>query len=199
MQFSTPETRASLILRLQDAADVAAWDCFESIYGPVVLRVAARQGLQAVDAENVVQEVLLRVAKSVNSWLARSPRGPFRAWLIRIARNEAARLLSRPATRPWRQGGDSSDVQLEDWVADNCNVASELELEYQRELFLWAAEEVRSSVEEHTWLAFWLTQVEGLTVSDAAERLQVKPGNIYFGRSRVMNRLKLAVQQFEED
>ena len=90
-------------------------------------------------------------------------------------------------------------MQLEDWVADNCNVASELELEYQRELFLWAAEEVRSSVEEHTWLAFWLTQVEGLTVSDAAERLQVKPGNIYFGRSRVMNRLKLAVPQFEED
>lgn len=198
MQYSSPETRASLILRLQDAADVAAWDSFESIYGPVVLRVAARQGLQPADAENVVQEVLLRVAKSVNNWLSNSSRGPFRAWLIRIARNEAARLLTRPSTRPWGHGG-SSGVQFGDIIADDFELQSELELEYRRELFLWAAEQVRSSVEEQTWLAFWLTQVEGMSVPEAANRLRVKSGNIYFGRSRVMNRLKLVIQQFEEE
>jgi serine/threonine protein kinase len=67
MHFSNPETRASLILRLPDAAEVAAWDSFESIYAPVIQRVALRQGLQPADVENVVQEVLLQVAKSIES------------------------------------------------------------------------------------------------------------------------------------
>lgn len=50
---SPPETRASLIVRLRDVADVAAWDEFVAIYGPLVYRLAIRQGLQAADAEDV--------------------------------------------------------------------------------------------------------------------------------------------------
>lgn len=198
MQYSTPETRASLILRLQDARDVVAWDCFESIYAPVIHRVALRQGLQPSDAENVVQEVMMRVAKSVNNWLNNSQRGPFRAWLIRIARNETMRLLTRPSTQPWNQLGESH-FQLANLPHQEAKVASELTAEFQREVFLWAAEKVRAEVEESTWLAFWLTHIEGLSVAEAAKQLNVKPGNIYFGRSRVMNRLKLSVLQFEEE
>ncbi|MFO0942692.1 MAG: sigma-70 family RNA polymerase sigma factor [Pirellulales bacterium] len=198
MQYSTPETRASLILRLQDARDVAAWDCFESVYAPVIHRVALRQGLQPSDAENVVQEVMMRVARSVNQWLVNQQRGPFRAWLIRIARNETLRLLTRPATKAWNQFGDSAS-QLANVPNYESKVVGELTAEYQREVFLWAAERVRAEVEESTWLAFWLTHVEGLSVREAAKQLNVKPGNIYFGRSRVMNRLKLSVLQFEEE
>ncbi len=54
---SPPETRASLIVRLRDAADVAAWDEFVATYGPLVYRLALRQGLQAADADDVVQQV----------------------------------------------------------------------------------------------------------------------------------------------
>jgi hypothetical protein len=60
MHFSSPETRASLILRLQNADDIAAWESFESIYAPVILRVAKRLGLQSSDVDNVIQEVLMR-------------------------------------------------------------------------------------------------------------------------------------------
>ena len=52
---SPPETRASLILRLRDAADVAGWDELVAIYGPLVFGMAQRQGLQAADADDVVQ------------------------------------------------------------------------------------------------------------------------------------------------
>ncbi len=144
MHFSTPETRASLILRLPDAADVAAWDSFESIYAPVIQRVALRQGLQPADVDNVVQEVLLRVAKAVGKWLDKSERGPFRAWLLTIARNETLRLLSRPATRPWAMDDDSRQLSLKE-AAMEIQLSSDLDHEYQREVFLWAAEQVRRS------------------------------------------------------
>ena len=56
MPTSSPETRASLILRLQNPDDVAAWDEFVGLYRPVLYRVARGRGFQAADADNLVQE-----------------------------------------------------------------------------------------------------------------------------------------------
>jgi len=89
MPPSPPETRASLILRLPNAADSAAWEEVVQVYGPVVFRMARKQGLQGADADDLVQEVFTAVAKQVEQWLWRSDRGPLRAWVLRIARNIA--------------------------------------------------------------------------------------------------------------
>ncbi len=40
-----PETRESLLIRLADAADAAAWDEFVAIYRPMILRLGLRKGL----------------------------------------------------------------------------------------------------------------------------------------------------------
>lgn len=88
-------TRTSLILRLKDAEDMAAWDEFATIYEPVVFNVALSRGFQAADAENLVQEVFMAVAKSISHWLERDDRGSFRAWLLRIARNVAVDMITQ--------------------------------------------------------------------------------------------------------
>ena len=197
MNPSPPETRASLILRLQDADDVAAWEEFVVIYSPVVFRVARGRGFQAADAENIVQEVLLAVSRSVEQWLQRTDRGSFRAWLLRIARNQAFDLINARATRSLGADGREAEEMLARLPAKS-ELSSVLDGEYERALFRWAAEQVRDSVAEHTWQAFWLTRVDGLSVSDAARRLNLRPGNIYFARSRVMTRIKELVKQYEE-
>ena len=97
---SLPETRASLILRLPDAADARAWDDFVVIYAPLVYRLARRHGLQPADSDDLVQEVLAAVARSVDLWLAKRDRGPFRAWLLRIAKNHAMNALTRLSVKP---------------------------------------------------------------------------------------------------
>jgi RNA polymerase sigma-70 factor (ECF subfamily) len=56
---------------------------------------------------------------------------------------------------------------------------------------------VREAVAEHTWQAFWLTSIEECSVADAAAKLNTRPGNIYFARSRVMARIKELVQQYQ--
>lgn len=196
MHSSPPETRASLILRLQNAADVAAWDEFVRIYSPVVYRVAIGRGVQAADAQDIVQEVMLSVARSVSQWLERTDRGSFRAWLLRIARNQSFDLINARATRSLGIDGSEAEKLLADLAARE-ELSTELDLQYERGLFRWAAEQVRDSVAEHTWQAFWLTRVEGLSVEEAAIRLDVRPGNIYFARSRVMARIRERVNQYE--
>lgn len=137
--ISPPETRASLILRLQDAADVAAWDEFVAIYAPVVYRSARRLGLQACDADDCVQEVLAAVARSVAKWLRRDDRGTFRTWLLRIARNTAIDFLTRCKHRPWAEGGNERAGEL-DKLEARLDVSSHFNLEYRREIFAYTIE-----------------------------------------------------------
>lgn len=198
MRSSVERTRASLLLRLRDAEDLAAWEEFVSHYSPVVRRTAIKRGLQAADADNIVQEVFLAVSASIGQWLDRSDRGSFRAWLLRIARNEAFDLIHEKATR--RIGKDGSEAEhLLATVSAEDDLSAALDREYAETLFHKAAEQVRGSVAEHTWQAFWLTRVEGLSVEQAARQLNLRPGNIYFARSRVMARIKELVGKYEAE
>lgn len=191
-------TRASLILRIKNADDIAAWDEFASIYSPVIRRVALRQGLQAADSENVIQEVLMSVSRSIDQWQDREDRGSFRAWLLRIARNQAVNVLTRQATRTIGQGGSFADVQLNE-IAVSSGLSQQLDLEYHRTVFQWAASQVKEDVAENTWQAFLLTSVEGRSIHEVAHQLDMRPGNIYIARSRVMARIKALVQQYEAE
>ena len=190
-------TRASLILRLQDADDMAAWDEFAAIYGPVIFHVASSRGFQAADAENLVQEVFMAVASSISKWLGREDHGSFRAWLLRIARNAAVDMLTQKATRAFGRDGEAAQMHLANIPARE-ELASSLDLEYERIVFQWATARVRESVADHTWQAFWLTSIEELSVEEAAVRLNTRPGNIYFARSRVLARIKQLVSQYQD-
>jgi RNA polymerase sigma-70 factor (ECF subfamily) len=197
MPSSPPETRASLILRLPNAGDVAAWEEFVALYGRVLFRVATGRGFQPADADNLVQDVLFAVARSISNWLERSDRGRFRAWLLTIARNEATDMLLRRGARLRGQDGEVA-AEILNALPGRSDVASQLDLEYERAVFQWAAERVRKTVAENTWQAFWLTHIEGRSIEEAARSLKTRPANIYFGRSRVMARIKELVQQHED-
>jgi RNA polymerase sigma factor (sigma-70 family) len=194
---SLPETRASLILRLPNAADAQAWDDFVALYAPLVYRLARRQGCQPADADDVVQEVLVAVARSVEDWLARPDRGLFRAWLLRIARNLAINSLIRRKHQP--VGAGNSDVARLLLLHPDVNgdAASQFDLEYRRELFRWAAEKVREEITERTWQAFWLSTVAEQPIAATAEQLKMSIGSVYIARSRVMARLREVVRGSE--
>jgi len=194
---SLPETRASLILRLPDAADALAWDEFTAVYAPLVYRLARRRGLQPADADDLVQEVLTAVTRSVDGWLANSGRGPFRAWLLTIARNLTINQLTRAKTRSLGTG-DSEVARCLAQHAFNGQPDNEFDLEYRREVFRWAAERVRAAVTEKTWDAFWQSSVEEQPVEAVAKQLGMSVGSVYIAKSRVMARLREIVQRMEK-
>ncbi len=198
MQSSPPETRASLILRLRNAEDVAAWNDFMAIYAPVIFRVACRHGLQVADAENLIQEVLLSISRALPQWLQREDRGSFRAWLLKIARNEAVDMLTRRATRPLGKDGLEAERLLAEVPDHRGDLSAQFDLEYEQSVFQWAAAQVRDSVSDTTWQSFWLTHVEGLSVDRVAQQLKMRTGTVYVARGRVMNRIQELVKQFEE-
>lgn len=191
-------TRYSLIERLPNQDDIEAWDEFVSLYGPIVFRVALARGLQATDAEDLVQDVLLAVAGSVEKWLSRTDRSRFRYWLLAITRNEAVNQLARRAQHGLVLNGPQAELALGN-VADPAALSNQIAMEHERFLFHWAAERVRHSLAEHTWQAFWLTAVLGHSIEEVAAQLQMRPANIYIARSRIMTRIKELVRQYPPD
>ena len=192
----SPETRASLILRLRDRADQQAWCEFVEIYRPVIYRLARYKGLQDADAEDVVQQVFSSVAGAVERWQPDKNRGRFRTWLQTIARNRIANALSRQAAD--RPSGETGEREL---LAQQPAAGADSRLlvtECRREIFQWAARQIRDEFETDTWDAFWQTAVEGRQVNDVAQLLGKSCGAIYTARSHVMCRLRQKVLQWEE-
>ena len=193
MSFHTdPDTRLSLILRIQDGADDEAWEEFVEIYQPLVQRIVQRRNLQYADAVEVTQEVLSRVAQSIRQWNPDHQKSTFRGWLYRITRNLTIDFL-RQASRDRLRAGDGTS--LSDVAEPSESESMEFRAEYERQLFHWAAERLKPRIKTRNWDAFWMSTVEGLPIEQVAQRLGIECGTIYVARSRIMSRLSQLIQQ----
>ena len=71
--------------------------------------------------------------------------------------------------------------------------------EYERQVFPWAAGQIRDQFTEQTWQAFWSTAVDGQSVKVTATELGMSIGAVYIARSRVMAGLKKQVERHEHE
>ena len=185
------DTRLSLIGRLHDKGDEDAWSEFVQTYEPLIFAVASKRGLQHADAAEVSQDVLNRVANSIDRWEPNPIKGTFRGWLYRVTRNLTIDHLRR--NRRWNS---ASELEAIDQIPNPTEEESqEFRKEYERQLFQWAVSKVRSSFQQDNWQAFWLTSVEGQPIVQVAEQLGITCGKVYVARSRVMNRISAVIDE----
>jgi RNA polymerase sigma factor (sigma-70 family) len=193
----TPSTRPSLLVRIRDPRDERAWGEFLEIYGPLVHRLARLKGLQDADAADLTQEVFRAVSLAIDRWDPDPNRGSFRAWLFRISRNLMVNFLIHRSRQPIVAGDTSMRLLLNAQPA-TAGAESELfDVEYRRRLFRWAADHVRAEFRETTWNAFWLSTVEGKPPKEVAESSRMSLGAVYIARSRVLARIRAAIESVE--
>jgi RNA polymerase sigma-70 factor (ECF subfamily) len=189
-----PSTRPSLLVRIRDPQDERAWAEFLEIYSPLVHRLARRKGLQDADAADLAQEVFRAVAGAIDRWDPDPKRGSFRGWLFRIARNLIVNVLASQGRHPRGTGDTDIGRLLEEQPAPGLEESAEFELEYRRQLFHWAVEQVRHEVQETTWQAFWRTGVENEKAKNVAESLGMAVGTVYVAKNRVMAKIRKKIE-----
>jgi RNA polymerase sigma-70 factor (ECF subfamily) len=191
-----PETSHSLIARVKDLRNGAAWTEFLGIYQPVIFRMARRRGLQDADAHDVIQQVFLSISKSIEGWTPGDLQPPFRAWLTTIARNAITKALTR---RPRDVAtGSTSMVELLDAQPDSQETTAEILAEARKELIRWATEQIRSEFSEATWNTFWRTAIEGVPITEVAKSTGRSAGSVYVARYRIIARLKEKVLEVSQ-
>jgi len=192
-----PGTRISLIVKLRDPTDEAAWREFLALYEPLIYGLARRKGLQDADAHDLCQEVFRAVAGAIERW------DPgvcgFRQWLYRIARNLLVNFLTRPSHQRLGSGATGIQILLESQVAPDPSATALFDTEYQMRLFLWASDQVKEEFTPTTWGAFWQTAVEARPSAAVAAELGLSVGAVYIARSRVLARIKKRIEQVGDD
>ena len=192
-----PATRASLLVRLRDPQDEAAWRDFVHLYAPLVYGYARKQGLQEADAADLSQEVLGAVAGSVRRLEYDPRRGAFRNWLFTIVRRRLSDWRAAPSNRPLGSGDTAIQHLLEQSPAVESMEAA-WQAEWEQRLVTWACEEARQHVSDSTWQAFWRTAIDGQPGKQVAADLGLTIAAVYHARSRVVARLRELIQSVQD-
>ena len=184
-------------MRLKDRRNQPAWADFLYAYEPFLVQLVRRQGTPERHVADVTQQLLIAIARSVDGWSDDGKTASFRRWLSRVARNVVIKFMMRERRQVSGQGGTDFLEQLQR-VPDIAE-SEERAGQYEHELIVWAAEQVRADFRETSWKAFWATQIEGRTVADVAAELGVSPGSIYMSRSRIFARIREKIDQVMEN
>jgi RNA polymerase sigma factor (sigma-70 family) len=190
-------TRPSLLARLGDPHDGAAWQQFVELYGNLVYGFVRQRGVQDADAADLTQEVFLELAKAAGRWHYNPQQGSFRGWLYGITRNKLSRFLERRRKQPTGSGDSGAQQRLEEQPSAEPDLQAAWEKEFQLQLFRLASAAVKDSFAPATWQAFWRTAVEGKSAAAVSGELGLSIGAIYVAKSRVLARLTAEIQRMQ--
>lgn len=192
-------TRRSLLDRLRDWEDQASWRDFFNIYWKFIYSVAVRSGLSDQEAEDVVQETVLSVAKKMPEFVYDPARCSFKGWLMHVTRLRIIDQLRRrqPAFQQSPAGdGDSRRTATVERVPDATAGAQQdaaWDDEWERNLVDAALERVKLRVKPEHYQIFYLSAVKGLGTLEVARMLQVNVGQVYLVRHRLAKEVKREV------
>jgi RNA polymerase sigma-70 factor (ECF subfamily) len=189
-------TRVSLLLRLrQDPADEEAWNEFVQRYGPLILAWCRQWRLQPADADDVSQNVLLKLAHYLRSFVY-DPTRRFRGLLRTMAHNACKDYLESKQRAVAASADTGVHAALESVEARE-DLGARLEAAFDLEQLELAQARVRQRVEPHTWEAFRLTALEGKAGAEAATLLRMQVGTVFKAKSKVQQMLREEIERLE--
>jgi RNA polymerase sigma factor (sigma-70 family) len=187
--MQVPSTHCSLLAMLREEGDCnSAWNAFHARYRDLILTWCRQRGLDA-EAEDLTQEVFLKLIRALPQHVHDPRRGQFRGWLKTVV-NNTRRDLWRTRQRhvqPPGIGGSTFLGKLGN-LADIQGHVEELSTFVQDQAKRDAVEIVsraRARVNEKTWQAFIRTHYEKAPATEVARDLGLKAGTIYKHIDRV--------------
>src|SRR5438309_2004887 len=195
----TPDsgTRISLLGRLRlDPGNQEAWSEFVEHYGPKIYGWCRKWSLQEADAQDVTQNVLLRLAQKLREFTY-DPARSFRAWLKTLTQHAWSDYVES-RQKPGLGSGDSSVAEMLQNLAARDDLVKHLEAEFDREILEEAMMRVRLRVAPQTWSAFSLTALEGLSGAEAAERIPMQVAQVFVAKRRVQKMLQEEVAKLDK-
>jgi RNA polymerase sigma-70 factor (ECF subfamily) len=178
-------TSATLLQRLLDHGDDAAWTRLTQLYEPLI-RGNLRQHLpQEADVDDVVQQVFTVVMEKLPEFRHNGRPGAFRTWLRRICVNRVRMFWrTRPATVP---EAEAALQQLED---PDSALSRQWDREHDEFVFRQALQMIEREFKPSTWQAFCRLALDNAEPEVVAAELGLSANAVYIARSRVLRRLR---------
>jgi RNA polymerase sigma-70 factor (ECF subfamily) len=209
-------TRASLLGRLKDWGDQASWQDFFDTYWRLIYSVATRAGLSDAEAQDVVQETLLTVARKVGQFKSDPARGSFKGWLLLVTRRRIADQFEKRdklhQALQLHPSGSIGTLAKVSGAADDSTRTSTVERapdpasfnlddcweeEWRENQLRAATERVKTQVSPKQFQMFELYVLREWPVTKVAATLGVNAGQVYLAKHRVSRLLKKEIRKLQ--
>jgi RNA polymerase sigma factor (sigma-70 family) len=181
-------TRKTLIQRVQNQHDEKSWDEFVHVYRRYIYAIIRSMNINEHDTEDILQQVLINLWNNLPK-MDYDRISRFRSWLSTVTKNcvtDFIRKRSRDANRIEKAGQDDTLTYLSTIRLPEIDDIAEREWEIH--LTNMALENIAPLFSGKAVEAFRLT-LEGKSVEEIAEMLDLKGNSVYRLKNRVKDRL----------
>ncbi len=194
------ETRSSLIQRLKATINGESWEEFFHTYWELIYNVARRAGLSEADAQDIVQETILKVHNSLDRFEYNRKRGTFKGWLRTVTRSRLNDFFKkqqrRPAlNQPLEETADELQ-NLED--PEGPEIEKIWDEEWNRNLIQAALSRTKKLSSPKQFQIFKCHYIDEWTVRETCRTLGVNAAQVYMAKQRVGKIFREAVETLQE-
>ncbi len=210
------QTRWSLIGRLKDMDDQQSWQEFFDAYWKLIYSVALKAGLSDAEAQEVVQETVISVAKKMPEFKADPAAGSFKSWLLTLTRwrivDQARKRQGKanpdggqecppnPQTgrSALQHGDDSARTSTVDRIPDpGLDLEAVWNEEWENNLLAAAAERVKRQVDPEQYQLFDFHVLKQWPAKKVARKLGVNLSQVYFAKYKISKLMKKEIKKLE--
>jgi RNA polymerase sigma factor (sigma-70 family) len=199
----THQTRTTLIRRLKDWQDEASWQEFFHIYWRLIYGVARKSGMTDAEAQDVVQETMLAVAKHMPTFTYDPQIGSFKGWLLNMTRwriqdqfRKRRTVDMTPPETEESETGTSFINRVPDPTSQHFDAV--WELEWQQNLLTAALDRVKRSMDPQKYQIFDLYVNQGWAPEKVAQNLSIPVDQVYLAKHRITQLIKSEVERLEK-
>jgi RNA polymerase sigma-70 factor (ECF subfamily) len=184
------ETSLSLLEVLAGTPGEDDWQRLHDLYQPLLRSWLARAGVPDVDADDLIQDVLLVVFREVKDFTRQHP-GSFRAWLRGILANRIRNYFRDPPThRPAPTGGSEYLQRLNELESPHSTLSALWDREHDEHVVAMLLRKVERHFTPTTWQTFRRYVMEGVPAAQVADELGLSLNSVLLAKSHVLKRLR---------
>lgn len=213
-EHSSIQTRPSLLNRLKTGDDAERWQEFYRVYGKLVRDFAIPAGLTDTEADDVVQETAIAMARNLPEFSYDPKVCRFKTWLLnqtswrikdqfkrRQRSDREAGVTPADAGRRPALPDDTARTATINRVPDPAavNLDALFEAEWRKNLFAAALERVKAKFSLKQFQMFDLHALKEWPAADVAKSLGVSLANVYVTKHRFAAAVKKEMARLERE
>jgi RNA polymerase sigma-70 factor (ECF subfamily) len=188
-------TRATLIQRLKNWQDQSSWQDFFETYWRLIYGVAVKRGLNQPEAQDVVQETMMSVAKHMPNFKYDPAIGSFKSWLLNMTHWRIVdQFRKRQISAPFEESNIAAPAE---------QVPTDLEKiwdeEWAKNLLEIAVEKARRRLDPKQYQIFDCYVNKAWEPERVAKAFGISANQVYIAKHRVTEAIRLEVERLQKD
>jgi RNA polymerase sigma-70 factor (ECF subfamily) len=197
-------TRATLIQRLKNWQDQSSWQDFFDTYWKLIYGVALQGGLTEAEAQDVVQETMISVAKHMPTFKYDPAIGSFKTWLLNMTRWRITDQLRKrgptfAASHPIAED-TATGTRTVERVVDPASQDLEAlwDIEWEKNLLDAALAKVKRRLDPQRYQIFDLYVNKEWPPEKVATTFGISVDQVYLAKHRTTEMIKEEVKRLEQ-